>query len=78
MTQPLPFQVQGRKDGIRHRYLKTGHEHLSLAKYSTQSNVGDKMILSGDLDHLPEAAFTYVGVIEEAIEKGEKLLKEQS
>ncbi|MFV1979692.1 MAG: F0F1 ATP synthase subunit beta [Rhodothermia bacterium] len=39
---------------------------------------GFKMIMSGELDHLPEAAFTYVGVIEEAIEKGEKLLKKES
>ena len=34
-------------------------------------------ILSGQLDHLPEPAFFMVGDIEEAIEKGEKLLKEQ-
>ncbi|MGA7304252.1 MAG: F0F1 ATP synthase subunit beta [Rhodothermales bacterium] len=39
---------------------------------------GFRMILSGELDHLPEGAFTYVGVIEEAIERGEKMLKEQS
>ena len=37
---------------------------------------GFKMILAGDLDHLPEAAFNLVGSIEEAISKGEKLLAE--
>ena len=37
---------------------------------------GFKMILGGELDHLPEGAFTYVGPIEEAIEKGEKLMAE--
>jgi F-type H+-transporting ATPase subunit beta len=35
-----------------------------------------KAICSGDYDHLPEAAFYMVGSIEEAIAKGEKLLKE--
>ena len=35
---------------------------------------GFKMILAGDLDHLPESAFTYKGVIEEVIEAGESML----
>ena len=35
---------------------------------------GFNMILNGDLDYLPETAFSYVGTIEEAIEKGEKEL----
>ena len=34
---------------------------------------GFKMILSGELDDLPEQAFLYVGGIDEAIEKGQKL-----
>ncbi len=37
---------------------------------------GFDMILDGELDHLPEAAFNLTGTIQEAIEKGEKLLKE--
>jgi len=37
---------------------------------------GFKMILEGELDHLPENAFYMVGTIDEAIEKGEKLLAE--
>ena len=37
---------------------------------------GFKMILSGELDKYPEAAFYMVGTIEEAIEKGEKMLHE--
>lgn len=35
---------------------------------------GFKMILDGEVDHLPEPAFLNVGTIEEAIAKGEKLL----
>jgi F-type H+-transporting ATPase subunit beta len=35
-----------------------------------------KAICAGEYDHLPEAAFYMVGSIEEAITKGEKLLKE--
>ncbi len=37
---------------------------------------GFNMIMDGELDHLPEAAFNLVGTIEQAIEKGEKLMAE--
>ncbi len=37
---------------------------------------GFKMILNGDVDKYPEASFLMVGTIEQAIEKGEKLLSE--
>ncbi len=39
---------------------------------------GFNMILSGELDKYPEAAFNLVGNIEQAIEKGDQLLKEAS
>lgn len=35
---------------------------------------GFNMILNGEVDKYPEAAFSFVGTIEEAIEKGEKML----
>jgi F-type H+-transporting ATPase subunit beta len=34
-------------------------------------------ILNGEVDHIPEAAFNYVGTIEEVIEKGKKMLEKQ-
>lgn len=37
---------------------------------------GFNMILDGEVDQYPEAAFNLVGTIEEAIAKGEKLMKE--
>ena len=37
---------------------------------------GFNMIMDGEVDQYPEAAFNLVGSIDEAIEKGEKLLKE--
>ena len=37
---------------------------------------GFNMIMDGELDKYPEAAFHLVGTIEEAIEKGERLIKE--
>ncbi len=37
---------------------------------------GFNMILDGKMDKYPEAAFSFVGKIEEAIEKGEKMLAE--
>jgi F-type H+-transporting ATPase subunit beta len=35
---------------------------------------GFNMILDGEVDYLPEQAFLNVGTIEDAIEKGKKLL----
>ena len=35
---------------------------------------GFKMILDGEVDDIPEQAFLNVGTIEDAIEKGEKIL----
>ncbi len=37
---------------------------------------GFKMILNGEVDEYPEAAFLLVGTIEEAIEKGKKMIEE--
>ncbi|MCU0416274.1 MAG: F0F1 ATP synthase subunit beta [Cytophagaceae bacterium] len=37
---------------------------------------GFNMIMNGELDHLPEAAFNLVGTIEQAVAKGEKLMAE--
>ena len=37
---------------------------------------GFNMIINGDVDKYPEAAFNLVGTIEDAIAKGEKILKE--
>ena len=37
---------------------------------------GFNQIIDGDYDHLPEAAFNLVGTIEDAIEKGERLIAE--
>ena len=37
---------------------------------------GFNMIMEGEVDEYPEAAFNLVGTIEEAIEKGKKMLAE--
>ena len=37
---------------------------------------GFNMILNGEVDQYPEAAFNLVGTIEDAIEKGKKILAE--
>lgn len=62
-----PFFVAEQFTGMKGKYVKI-----------EDTIRGFKMILGGELDHLPEASFVYVGVIEEAIEKGEKLLSEQA
>ena len=38
---------------------------------------GFNMIMDGEVDQYPEAAFMMVGSIEEAIEKGKKLISEE-
>lgn len=47
-------------------------EHVSIE----DTIKGFNMIMDGELDYLPESAFNLVGSIEQAIEKGEALLKE--
>ncbi|MDG1135505.1 MAG: F0F1 ATP synthase subunit beta, partial [Bacteroidales bacterium] len=37
---------------------------------------GFNMIMNGEVDEYPEAAFNLVGTIDEAIEKGKKMLEE--
>jgi F-type H+-transporting ATPase subunit beta len=37
---------------------------------------GFNMIMDGEVDRYPEAAFNLVGTIEQAIEKGEKMLQD--
>lgn len=39
---------------------------------------GFNMIMDGELDHLPEAAFNLVGTIDDAMAKGKKMLEEAS
>lgn len=64
LTQP--FHVAEVFTGMPGRYI-TVEETIE----------GFEKIISGELDYLPENAFYMVGNIEEAVEKGEKLLKEE-
>ena len=60
-----PFHVAEQFTGMKGKFVKI-----------EDTIKGFNMILDGELDHLPENAFLYVGAIEEAIEKGEKMLAE--
>ncbi|MCR5695796.1 MAG: F0F1 ATP synthase subunit beta [Marinilabiliaceae bacterium] len=60
-----PFFVAEQFTGLKGAYVKI-----------EDTIKGFNMILDGELDKYPEAAFHMVGTIEEAIEKGERLLKE--
>jgi F-type H+/Na+-transporting ATPase subunit beta len=62
-----PFFVAEQFTGFQGKYVKID-----------DTIRGFKMILDGELDHLPEGAFAYKGVIEEVIEAGEKMLKESN
>ncbi len=57
-----PFHVAEQFTGFKGRYVKV-----------EDTIKGFKMLAHGELDHLPEQAFLYVGTIEEAIEKAEKM-----
>jgi F-type H+/Na+-transporting ATPase subunit beta len=60
-----PFHVAEQFTGFEGRYVKV-----------EDTVRGFKMLCAGELDELPEQAFLYVGTIEEAIEKAEKLKSE--
>ncbi len=62
-----PFFVAEQFTGSKGKYVKIG-----------DTIKGFQMILSGELDHLPESAFTYKGTIDEVIEDGERKLAETS
>ena len=62
-----PFHVAEQFTGLKGAYV------------SIEDTIkGFNMIMDGELDKYPEAAFHLVGTIEEAIEKGERLLKENA
>ncbi len=58
-----PFFVATQFTGLEGRYVKI-----------EDTVEGFKTILSGELDELPEQAFLMVGTIDEAVDKGQKLL----
>ena len=60
-----PFFVAEQFTGMKGRYVKV-----------EDTVKGFKMLVNGELDDLPEQAFLYVGGIDEAIEKAEKMKAE--
>ncbi len=60
-----PFHVAEQFTGMKGRYVKV-----------EDTVKGFKMLVGGELDDLPEQAFLYVGGIDEAIEKAEKMKAE--
>jgi F-type H+/Na+-transporting ATPase subunit beta len=58
-----PFHVAEQFTGLKGTFVKI-----------EDTIKGFNMIMNGEVDKYPEAAFNLVGTIEEAIEKGEKLL----
>ena len=62
-----PFFVAEQFTGGKGKYVKI-----------SETIRGFRMILSGELDHLPESAFTYKGTIDEVIEDGENKLAEEA
>jgi F-type H+-transporting ATPase subunit beta len=58
-------------------YVATQFTGIPGAFVSIEDTIkGFKMILDGEVDEYPEAAFNLVGTIEEAIEKGRKMLEQ--
>ena len=62
-----PFHVAEQFTGMKGVLVKIG-----------DTIKGFNMIMNGEVDQYPEAAFNLVGTIEDAIEKGEKMLAETS
>jgi F-type H+-transporting ATPase subunit beta len=61
-----PFHVAEQFTGMPGRYVKL-----------EDTIAGFKALVNGEVDHLPEQAFYLVGTLDEAIEKGEKILEEE-
>jgi F-type H+/Na+-transporting ATPase subunit beta len=60
-------------------FVATQFTGLKGAFVSIEDTIkGFKMILNGDVDEYPEMSFSMVGTIEEAIEKGKKMIEEAS
>ena len=57
-----PFHVAEAFTGIKGKYVKLADTIRSF-----------QAVAEGTYDHLPESAFLYVGTIEEAVEKAEKM-----
>ncbi len=58
-------------------FVATQFTGLAGAFVSIEDTIkGFKMIMNGDVDEYPEMAFSMVGTIEEAIEKGKKMIEE--
>ena len=57
---------------VAEQFLGTKGKYVQIA----DTIKGFQMILSGELDHLPESAFAYKGTIDEVIEDGERKLSE--
>ena len=58
-------------------HVATQFTGLEGALVSIEDTIkGFNMILNGELDHYPEAAFNLKGTIDEVIEAGEKMLLE--
>ncbi|MFO7879709.1 MAG: F0F1 ATP synthase subunit beta [Bacteroidota bacterium] len=62
-----PFHVAEAFTGLKGEFVKV-----------EDTIKGFKMILSGEVDKYPESAFLLVGTIDQAIEKGEKMLAEEN
>jgi F-type H+-transporting ATPase subunit beta len=60
-----PFHVAEQFTGFKGRYVKV-----------EDTVAGFKALCAGEVDHLPEQAFLYVGGLEEAIEKADKMKAE--
>lgn len=60
-----PFFVAAQFTGLEGKFVKI-----------EDTIKGFNQIIDGEMDHLPENAFNLVGSIEDAVEKGEKMIKE--
>ena len=60
-----PFHVAEAFTGFPGKYVEVGETVRSA-----------KELVEGKYDHLPEQAFMYVGVIEDAVEKADRMAKE--
>ena len=61
---------------INNEDITIGANKLTIVNFWIIDTIKFNMILDGELDDLPEQAFLNVGTIEQAIEKGKKLMEQ--
>ena len=75
IRQGIPYNIIGSVRFYERKEVKNVLAYLRLVVNLKDTIIGFNVLVDGDFDDIPEAAFYMVGTIEEAIEKSKKMKK---